>query len=244
MENQTIENLNELREDILDFGKICKKYHKGHNHYKEKLKHLKLKINRFFKINCFSEEINRLINEFIEDKNKNLKKCKQIVDDLDEKIQNLEIELETKKENFSERIYDKKSAFKFHLDIKEILEKAIKEIFIIEPFVDDHILEITLKDVAQNLKIDILTNSRNADKRKKFDKLANLFKNDIDGFEVRETENLHDRGFFIDNLEGWVMGQSVKDAAKKKPTYLIQLQNPKKLKEIYRKIWRQSKKVK
>lgn len=244
MENQIIKNLNEIKEAISSFEKICRKYRKGNNYYKDRLKQLKLRFNRFLKTNNVSVEVKALLEKFVRDEDKNAKKCKSLVDELDEKIQDMEIEAENGENSFSERIYDKKSAFNFHLDIKSILEKAKKDIFIIDPFVDDYILEITLKDIPKNIKIDILTNSRNADKRKKFDKLANIFKNDVDGFEVRETEDLHDRGFFIDEEEGWVMGQSVKDAARNKPTYLIKLQEQKKLNDIYRKIWDQSKKIK
>ncbi|MFW6027022.1 MAG: hypothetical protein ACOCRX_11865, partial [Candidatus Woesearchaeota archaeon] len=233
MQKQKIVNeLKNLRLWVSDFEKVCKKYPKSHNHYYHKHKHLKLKVKKLLQINKIQGDIKYLINNFINEEDKDPKKCKFFIDKLDEKIQDLEIELEKKQNSFSERIYDKKSSFRFHLDIKEILEKSKNEIFFLEPFVDDHILEITLKDISRNLKVNILTNSRNADKRKKFDKLSNLFKNDFDGFEVRETEDLHDRGFFIDEKEGWVMGQSVKDAARNKPTYLIRLENYKKLKDI------------
>ena len=62
-------------------------------------------------------------------------------------------------------------------------------------------------------------------------------------FEVRESLYIHDRGIFIDSNEGWVMGQSIKDCAKNKPTYLIKLRNPNKLREIYEGMWKSSKKI-
>ena len=43
--------------------------------------------------------------------------------------------------------------------------------------------------------------------------------------ELRSSANLHDRAVFLD-LRGWVVGQSIKDAAKKKPTYMIELDEP------------------
>jgi hypothetical protein len=43
--------------------------------------------------------------------------------------------------------------------------------------------------------------------------------------ELRSSQNIHDRVMFLDR-RGWVSGQSIKDAARKKPTYLIELDEP------------------
>ncbi len=49
---------------------------------------------------------------------------------------------------------------------------------------------------------------------------------------------MHDRMLFIDQ-RGWVIGQSIKDAARKKPTYLIELEEPSLSTErdIHNRIW-------
>jgi hypothetical protein len=65
----------------------------------------------------------------------------------------------------------------------------------------------------------------------------------MNGYEVRESVDVHDRGIFIDDAQGWVMGQSIKDAGKK-PTYLIKLLEPKRLESIYQKIWNSASKIK
>ncbi len=41
--------------------------------------------------------------------------------------------------------------------------------------------------------------------------------------EVKISDEIHDRVLFIDSLSCWVMGQSIKDATKGKPTYLLPL---------------------
>jgi hypothetical protein len=41
--------------------------------------------------------------------------------------------------------------------------------------------------------------------------------------EVRSSQKIHDRVIFIDGRSCWVLGQSIKDAAKTKPTYLAPL---------------------
>lgn len=41
--------------------------------------------------------------------------------------------------------------------------------------------------------------------------------------EIRSSSALHDRVVFVDDRSCWVLGQSLKDAAKTKPTYLAPL---------------------
>lgn len=162
---------------------------------------------------------------------------------LEEHWPNIEVALENDGIGFHERIYEKGSRFDFHLDIKEIRDSTSKELFIIEPYVKDHLLEITLKGVNKNLNIRILTNPNNMKYSGNFMKLGNMFKTQQKGiFEVRENTDIHDRGIFCDAKEGWIMGQSIKDGAKR-PTYLVRLREPKKLKQTYEKIWKASKKI-
>jgi len=97
--------------------------------------------------------------------------------------------------------------------------------------------------VDRKIKINILTNSRNSNQRGKFTNLSKIFRKEFSNYEVRETKEIHDRGVFLDSNEGWVIGQSIKDAANTRPTYFIKLKDPKLLELIYRKIWNTSKKL-
>jgi hypothetical protein len=56
--------------------------------------------------------------------------------------------------------------------------------------------------------------------------------------ELRYSADVHDRTVFLDH-RGWVIGQSIKDAARKKPTYLIELDEPllTAATDIYSRIW-------
>jgi hypothetical protein len=42
--------------------------------------------------------------------------------------------------------------------------------------------------------------------------------------KLRSSGDVHDRAVFIDQ-RGWVIGQSIKDAARTKPTHMIELQS-------------------
>lgn len=56
--------------------------------------------------------------------------------------------------------------------------------------------------------------------------------------ELRSSADAHDRVVFIDE-RGWVVGQSIKDAARKKPTYLVELDGPAlgALRDSHNRIW-------
>lgn len=155
-----------------------------------------------------------------------------------------QIEVAMQPEAFTERIYDRGSQFDFHLDIRGLLNSASSNIFIVEPYINEDILEITLKDIPKKVSVKILTNIHNSAQRGQFNKIAGMFRSrQTGGFESRECAEVHDRGIFIDENEGWVIGQSLKDAAKSKPTYLVRVHDPAKLKRIYLRLWGTSNKI-
>lgn len=55
---------------------------------------------------------------------------------------------------------------------------------------------------------------------------------------VRTTRDIHDRVVFFDH-RCWVIGQSIKDAATKKPTYMVELADPMlaPARNVYEKLW-------
>ncbi len=56
--------------------------------------------------------------------------------------------------------------------------------------------------------------------------------------EMRSRADVHDRAIFLDQ-RGWVIGQSLKDAARKKPTYMIELNEPslRASRDVHNRIW-------
>lgn len=56
--------------------------------------------------------------------------------------------------------------------------------------------------------------------------------------ELRSSSDVHDRHIFVDQ-RGWIVRQSIKDAAKRKPTYLIELSIGlvPTMREIYDDLW-------
>ena len=57
--------------------------------------------------------------------------------------------------------------------------------------------------------------------------------------EARLSDVIHDRVLFVDDRSCWVLGQSIKDAAKTRPTYLAPLDHETVVlkKAVYEDIW-------
>lgn len=141
---------------------------------------------------------------------------------------------------FEERVYGPRSTWDFYTDFKGLIKtKKPREVLLSDPFCDKETLEIYFGEL-KNTHLRLMLN------KKEFAKnllpLIKKFRDQNNNFEVRES-SVHDRVIFIDEL-AWVFGQSLKDAAKNKPTYLIKLKEKNKdLKQIYEHIWVNSKNV-
>ena len=97
---------------------------------------------------------------------------------------------------------------------------TVRSVFIIDPFLDEQIFDSYLASIPAGISVRLLAH-----------KYGNLLKPAVQKFsaqhgnsiKVRVSPEFHDRIVFVDNLSCWVMGQSIKDAAKAKPTYLLPL---------------------
>ncbi len=56
-------------------------------------------------------------------------------------------------------------------------------------------------------------------------------------FHARSTSDIHDRIIFVDNAKCYIIGQSVKDAATKKPTYMVPIDSVSDMEMPYEDIW-------
>jgi hypothetical protein len=129
-----------------------------------------------------------------------------------------------------ERIYPKGSSYDFYYDVAQITNKASSEIFLVDSYPNEDVINLYLAKVNPSIPMRILLKSP----KENFIQVATKFK-DSRKLEVRKSEDCHDRLFFVDSA-CYVMGQSVKDAGKK-PTYLIQVGSYDALKSIYQNVW-------
>ena len=143
------------------------------------------------------------------------------------------LELATVDYGKEEKVYPKGHIYDFYKDVREITKDAQSEVFVIDAYVDEELLNLYLEKITSDVKIKILTNKPQGN----FVQVAQKFKAKPQVyFEVRVTKDCHDRLFFIDN-QCWVMGQSIKDAGRK-PTYLVKIEGHDLFRSVFDDLWK------
>lgn len=120
--------------------------------------------------------------------------------------------------------------YEVYKDIQAILFKAKGMIFIVDPYLNREIFELYVHGIDRSVNVRILTNNLPSDALTLATKYAsggNLL--------LRMTKAIHDRVIFTD-AGVWIVGQSIKDAAKQKPTYIIE-HDASLMLPIYEDIW-------
>ncbi len=137
----------------------------------------------------------------------------------------------------AEKAYAAGEAFDLYKDLRKIIASARTEVFLVEPYPDKEIFELYLEDVAPSVAIRLLVN----DPKKQFTPVASMFAvKPGRALEVRQSSSVHDRMIFVDGA-CYVLGQSVKDAAVKKPTYIVKIEGAGAAsKALYDGIWQKS----
>lgn len=121
--------------------------------------------------------------------------------------------------------------YEFYRDVKTIVAFASKDLFISDNYLDTQLFDIYAENVDPSVAIRVLTNQVGNPLRlvaEKFAKRGN--------FELRCSKDVHDRTIFADD-RCWVIGQSIKDAAVKKPTYIVEHSGASTMRSIYEPIW-------
>lgn len=161
-----------------------------------------------------------------------------IFDVLHRAIADLELQVPNKKQvTFAAgEVYD------FFKELNGVIESAEKSIFIVDPYLDNTVFDHYLNSKKGDVKVRLLLNKNASNITTASKKYIQQYG---DVLEVRKSSKIHDRIIFIDGYVCWVIGQSLKDAAKAKPTYLVPLSPdvvPEKLAN-YDSIWDQANKI-
>ena len=144
-----------------------------------------------------------------------------------------------------EKVYEKGQVYDFYKDILDITKLAKNEVFFVDAYPDEEVLNLYLEKIAPGIGIRLLTNEPPRSSGKSYQAFTNFvtvarkFKQKPGvAFEVRRSTDCHDRLFFIDGI-CWVMGQSMKDAGRK-PTYLVKIQSGTMFKKVWEDLWSQA----
>jgi hypothetical protein len=128
--------------------------------------------------------------------------------------------------------YDIGDEYSFYRDLKGIIGQGQREIFIVDNYLDEQIFDIYVNRVPDGVTIRMLSRGVPAAVKTVAEKYGKVHP----GFELRVSGNTHDRVVFIDD-RCWVIGQSMKDAARSKPTYIVEV-DPTSMKRIYEDLWK------
>jgi len=148
----------------------------------------------------------------------------------------LELEYETD-EGLAARTYESGGAYDLYRDLATIIQDAKSGIFVIDPYADEEVFELYFAKCTK-LNIRLLCQSPSQALRA----VARKFSaNKTVRFEARISGEIHDRLIFVDGAKCWILGQSLKDAATKKPTYLVEFNDASVMTHIYEDIWTRAK---
>jgi hypothetical protein len=130
-------------------------------------------------------------------------------------------------------IYEPGDEYAFYRDLKGVLGAAKKEVFLIDNYLSLEIFDLYANLIQPGVLVRMLTDQPKTNLVAVARKYAGR-----GNFELRGSADVHDRVVFVDG-RCWVIGQSIKDAAKKKPTYMIEHENPGRMQPVYESIWTQ-----
>ena len=156
-----------------------------------------------------------------------------LLKNLDDAIAKLKLDLTLGGHEQIGKAYPAGSYHDFFREVKEIIKSAEKKLFVIDPYFNDDAFKKFLSDVS-DIEIwilgdlyltEVILHAREHEKQHGTT------------IQVRQSKELHDRLFLVDDKNCWLTGGSVKDGGEK-PTFLIPVPQLAEAKLcIYQEIW-------
>jgi hypothetical protein len=131
-------------------------------------------------------------------------------------------------------VFEPGQEYEFYRTVKTILGFAAQEIFVIDPYLSVEMFDVYAGAISRAVSFRLLSANVPAPVHSIAQKYASG-----GNLQFRDSNAIHDRILFADNRV-WVVGQSLKDAAKKKPTYVVEHDEPL-MRAVYEEIWSKAK---
>jgi hypothetical protein len=137
-------------------------------------------------------------------------------------------------------VYDSGNPFAFYRDLNQLLRSASARVMVVDAYLGREIFDLYLDVIPVSVCVQVLTSIRLSATSLPPDitAVARIFNANRSNLEIRTSSLLHDRLVIIDD-RSWVIGQSIKDAAHKKPTYMVEIEGPE-IRTVYDSLWQTS----
>lgn len=112
------------------------------------------------------------------------------------------------------------AVYDFFKALNGVISSAQKSLLIADPYMDETVFDTYLSSVGKGIAVRLLVERYSAKVKPAAEKFVGQYGALL---EVRSSSDFHDRLLFVDDDVCWVVGQSIKDAAAAKPTYLASL---------------------
>jgi hypothetical protein len=145
------------------------------------------------------------------------------------------LELETPRPQ--SKVYGSGDAYDVYRDLGTIIASAKQAVFVVDPYADEEVFELYLEKIGKGIAIRLLSRPPSSPLKRVAAKFAS--RPGIQ-FEGKSTNEVHDRVIFLDSTDCWVLGQSIKDAASKKPTYLLPVDAVTDMLKLYETAWQKA----
>jgi len=127
-------------------------------------------------------------------------------------------------------VFEPGQEYEFYRAVKQILGLATREVFVIDPYLSPELFDVYAGAIPRTVSFRLLSANIPSSVLSLAQKYASG-----GNFQLRTTNAIHDRVLFADSRV-WLSGQSLKDAAKKKPTYIVEHDEPL-MRKVYEDIW-------
>lgn len=128
-----------------------------------------------------------------------------------------------------ERVFKPGEMYDFYKLIHSITMSAQQSVFIVDAYANEDVIDLYLDKLPVGIKMHILTECPKGN----FMIVAKKFKQKHGGnFKVKSHKSCHDRLFFSDKT-CYVIGQSIDRAADDKPTYVCEIENSGKFRDVF-----------
>lgn len=156
----------------------------------------------------------------------------EILQTLENAIADLELEMPPE----SQAAFGAGDVYDIFRELNKVIGSAEVSVFIIDPYLDPTVFDLYLEGAPAGVNVRLLCNRHAGPVSAAAQRFGQQHGA---GVEVRQTNDAHDRVIFLDDAACFVLGQSLKDAGKAKPTYIAALPPDVAIQKlrIYNEVW-------